>query len=130
MVLLSVMAPAQTPLPALLSGHFKDDYNINYTITDSVWTQHPKTTYRIVKWNQQEQYFIAQNGANNKTDAHLYTRIDYMTFDKMEPYRWGFCLTAYNAPTPQAAEATPPANRQNPRKGCNGFPFSRMKRMD
>ena len=113
-----------------VSGSFKDDYGIRYTINDTLWTQHPKTNYHILKWNVQEQYLIAKNGSTNPSEAGLYTRIDYMTFENMEPYLWGFCLTAYNAPSANAAEAVAPADRKNPRKGCNGFPFSRMKKVD
>ena len=113
-----------------VTGSFKDDYGIRYTINDTLWTQHPKTSYHILKWNVKEQYLIAKNGPNNPSEAGLYTRIDYMTFENMEPYTWGFCLTAYNAPSDTAAEAVAAADRKNPRKGCNGFPFSRMKKTD
>jgi hypothetical protein len=51
-----------------------------------------------------------------------------MPFQNMEPYRWGFCLTVYNAMTRMETDTAKPADRQNPRKGCNNFPFSRMKR--
>lgn len=113
-----------------VTGSFKDDYGIRYTINDTLWTQHPKTNYHILKWNVQEQYLIAKNGSANPSEAGLYTRIDYMTFENMEPYLWGFCLTAYNASSDAAAEAVAAADRKNPRKGCNGFPFSRMKKVD
>lgn len=113
-----------------VTGSFKDDYGIRYTINDTLWTQHPKTNYHILKWNVQEQYLIAKNGSANPSEAGLYTRIDYMTFENMEPYLWGFCLTAYNASSDAAAEAVAAADRKNPRKGCNGFPFSRMKKAD
>jgi hypothetical protein len=116
--------------PALTLGTFKDDYGIRYTVSDTLWIQHPKTKYRILSWNTAEQYLIAQNDALNPSDGGLYTRIDYLRLEGMQPFEWGFCLTAYAAASPAAAEATPPANRQNPRKGCNGFPFSRMKRTD
>lgn len=113
-----------------VTGSFKDDYGIRYTINDTLWTQHPKTNYHILKWNVQEQYLIAKNGSTNPSEVGLYTRIDYMTFENMEPYLWGFCLTAYNAPSANAAESISAADRKNPRKGCNGFPFSRMKKVD
>jgi hypothetical protein len=53
-----------------------------------------------------------------------------MDFSNMEPFRWGFCFTVYDANTDSLAEVTAHADRQNPKKGCNGFPFSRMKRTD
>ena len=120
--------PVKKNLPALLKGTFEDDYGIRYTINDSLWVQHPGATYHIISGDTTEQYLLVQNDKANKTDAGLFTRIDYMNFSGMEPYRWGFCLTIYNAETPEKAKATISADRKNPKTGCGGFPFSRMKR--
>jgi hypothetical protein len=117
-------------IPAWVKGEFQDDYGIRYTITDSLWWQQPRARYHIIKWNTAEQYLIARNDDKNPTEAGLYTRIDYMPFSNMEPYRWGFCLTVYNAKTDSLAEVTAKADRLNPRKGCGGYPFSRMKRVE
>jgi hypothetical protein len=114
--------------PSNLLGNFKDDYGITYTINDSVWIQHPGMKYRLLKYDGKEQYFIAKNDNNNPVEAGLYTRIDIMYFSKMEPWLWGFCLTAYNAKTFEEAVSTQSADRNNPKKGCGGFPFSRMKK--
>ncbi|WP_435353315.1 hypothetical protein [Emticicia sp. SJ17W-69] len=111
-------------------GDFMDDYDIRYSINDSLWTQFPKAKYHVIKWNVEKQYIITKNDANNTSDKNLYTRIDYMTFENMPPYNWGFCLTTYDAQTSDAAEAVEKADRTNPRKGCNGFPFSRMKKVE
>ncbi|RZK41690.1 MAG: hypothetical protein EOO90_10060 [Pedobacter sp.] len=113
--------------PNFALGNFTDDYGIKYQITDSVWLQYPSSKYHIIKWNQEKQYLIAKNDSANKTDANRYTRIDYMTFADMLPWKWGFCLTVYDAETDEIAEKTAYVDRQNPKKGCNGYPFSRMK---
>ena len=113
-----------------LIGNFTDDYGSNYNITKSLWTQLPKANYHIIKWNKEEQYLIAKNDTANKTDKGLYTRIDYLFFENMPPYTWGFCLTTYDAANPKAAENTIPVDRKNPRKGCNSYPFSRMKKTE
>ena len=76
------------------------------------------------------QYLVAKNDSANKEDANKYTRIDYMTFTGMEPYNWGFCLTVYDAETDEIAEKTAYVDRKNPKKGCNGYPFSRMKKIE
>ena len=112
----------------LLTGNFKDDYDIKYTINDTLWIQHPNAKYHIIKWNKGEQYIIARNDKKNQGDAGLYSRIDYMRFENMQPWLWGFCLTSYNASSPEEAEKTASANRLNPKKGCNGFPFSIIKK--
>lgn len=116
-------------LPAMFTGNFTDDYKIQYTITDSLWIQHPGIKYHIIYLNIEEGYLLAQNDENNPGDKKLFTRIDIMKFEKMEPYRWGFCLTTYNASTPEEALKNK-ADKKNPKNGCNGYPFSRMKRAE
>jgi hypothetical protein len=36
-------------IPASLLGNFKDDYGINYTINNRVWTQHPNIKYHLIE---------------------------------------------------------------------------------
>ncbi|MEJ0101020.1 MAG: hypothetical protein WDO19_00045 [Bacteroidota bacterium] len=122
--------PVKDSIPSSLLGNFTDDYGIRYNITDSLWTQYPDAKYHIIKWNPEEQYIIAKNDDKNPEDKGLFTRIDYMPFKNMEPYEWGFCLTVYNAKSESIAELSGHADRQNPKKGCGGFPFSRMKRIE
>jgi len=117
-------------IPGFLLGDFIDDYGIRYSISDSLWTQHPSIRYHVLKWNMKDKFLIARNDSRNKTEPGLYTRIDFTYFDNMEPYKWGFCLSVYNAKTDSLAEITYQADKQNPRKGCNGFPFSRMKKAE
>ena len=111
-----------------LLGNFKDDYGISYTIDRQVWIQHPNIKYHLLSYDSKGQYFIARNDHNNPSEAGLYSRIDVMDFSNMEPWLWGFCLTEYKAKTPEEATNTQTANRTNPKKGCGGFPFSRMKK--
>ena len=113
-----------------VTGNFTDDYGIRYSISDKLWMQHPNIKYHIIRWNDKEQYLIAKNDAKNPSEAGLYTRIDYMLFQHMEPFTWGFCLTVYNAKTDKEAATNAQADRQNPKIGCGGFPFSRMKRLE
>lgn len=118
----------QVSVPADLRGDFRDDYDIRYTINDSIWIQHPNIKYQLLKYDSAGQYFIAKNTTTNPSEAGLYTRIDVMRFSNMELWRWGFCLTAYNAKTFDEAVANQSADRDNPKKGCGGYPFSRMKK--
>jgi len=113
-----------------VTGNFTDDYGIRYSISDKLWMQHPNIKYHIIRWNDKEKYLIARNDTNNPSEAGLYTRIDYMFFQHMEPFTWGFCLTVYNAKTEKEAATKAQADRQNPKIGCGGFPFSRMKRLE
>lgn len=115
-------------IPSALKGNFTDDYGIDYSISDSLWVQLPNAKYHILKWDIREQYIIAVNDNSNKTAAGLFTRIDYVMLPNMKPFEWGFCLSVYDAKSAILAENGYKADKVNPRKGCNGFPFSRMKR--
>lgn len=130
-----VVAAAQRPAPSValpaapaeLLGAFRDDYGSSYRVSATLFEHLPRAKYHIVSWHPVERYLIARNDTNNVADKALWTRIDWMPFDNMAPYTWGFCLTAYRAATEQDARNTPPADRQAPRTGCNGFPFTRMQ---
>ena len=115
-------------IPAIIKGDFKDDYDISYSVNDSLWIQHPDIMYHILAYNDTAKYFIVKNDAANPSEAGLYSRIDIMNFTGMEPYAWGFCLTIYDASSFEQARDKASADRSNPKKGCGGFPFSRMKR--
>lgn len=116
--------------PLLLRGEFIDDYRGRFSISDSIWFQRPANRFRIVSWHADEQYLIARNADDDPTAPGLWTRIDWVTFDGMKPFSWGFCLTAYRATSRIAAINTTPADRTTPRSGCNGYPFTRMQRAD
>jgi hypothetical protein len=121
-------SPAKQSLaPASQIGEFLDDYGERYRITATEWTQLPRARYHILKWNVAGQYLIARNDSANASDAGLWTRIDWVDLPGMPPYRWGFCYSAYRAPSAAVAETVSVARRETPRTGCNGFPFSRMK---
>jgi hypothetical protein len=116
--------------PADLLGPFVDDYGNAYAITAETWTQLPHGRFHIVRRDDAAQTLVARNDTANTHAPGLWTRIDWVRLDGMAPYTWAYCLTAYEAPTQAAAEATPAADRAAPRTGCNGYPFSRMRRPD
>jgi len=94
-----------------------------------MWTQLPHGRFNVIRWNAGGQYLIAQNDSANRSAPGRWTRIDWVLLPNMAPYEWAFCLSAYDAPTVAAAESTTVARRDTPRTGCNGFPFSRMRRL-
>ena len=124
---------AQTPRdsvlpPAALVGRWTDDYGNAFEISPETWLQAPHGRYHVVSWMNSERVVIAQRDPTSTESRTLWLRIDWMTFDGMPPWQWGFCLTAWEAPTRDAAERTKPADRTTPRTGCGGHPFSRMRR--
>ncbi len=114
--------------PASLLGTFEDDYREPHAITADSWRHGSGTTYLITDWNPESQFLVARNAPDNASERNRWTRIDWVRLEGMPPYDWAFCLSVYDAPTRAAALAAPPANRAAPRTGCNGFPFTRMKR--
>ena len=117
----------ESNLPSFIPGNFQDDYGINYTITEKVWLQHSSSKYHILEWVPEAEYLIAQNDTSNVSDGGLFTRIDWVELDGMPPYDWAFCMSAYNAESAGDAARVTIANRESPRTGCGGFPFSRMQ---
>ena len=115
------------PVPDLIRGSFVDDYQVPHVITDSTWTLGSRDRYHIVLSNDSAHYLIAQNDSGNTSDPGKWTRIDWMVLP-MPPYEWAFCLIEYKAESRTLAEANTGADREHPRSGCNGFPFSRMRR--
>lgn len=118
---------SRVSVPEFVIGSFTDDYSIEYVISEDLFLQKPNIRYHILEWSPSQQYLIARNDSANSYDAGLYSRIDWVKLPNMEPYQWGFCLSAYNAPSADSARAVDIVDRENPKTGCNGYPFSRMK---
>ncbi|MEL6614233.1 MAG: hypothetical protein AAFQ43_00770 [Bacteroidota bacterium] len=121
----------EAPAPQMLLGSFEDDYDLAYTISTRTWKQRPGGLYHIARWRGSPSggYLIAQNDSSNAADGGRWTRIDWVALPDMAPYEWAFCLSTYDAPTAAAAESSRVARPEAPRTGCNGFPFSRMRRV-
>jgi len=117
-------------IPHQLIGFFEDDYQIQYSVSDSTFILLPNSIYHIKSWNIDEQYLIAQNDSSNSYDPGLWTRIDWIELNDMEPFSWAFCISVFNAETSLQAELDSQTNPETPMTGCNGFPFSRMKRIE
>lgn len=126
----SVRERDDMPPAGVMHGRFVDDYGNRFVISDTLFTQMPHGRFHLVEWHASEQFVIAQNDSGNSSDPGLWTRIDWMLLQDMDPFTWGFCLTAYRAPSREAARATSAPDRSTPRTGCNGYPFSRMRPVD
>ena len=114
--------------PSNMIGKFVDDYGIDYDISESTWTMGAEFKLEIIEWNLGEQFLLGQNHADNKHHAGRFTRIDFMPLEQdMRPYEWGFCISAFDAESQSDARNVMIANRDSPKDGCNGHPFSRMK---
>jgi len=125
--ILSVAARLPAQAPRDLIGTWADDYGSRHAVSDSLWAHDGANRYEILRWDSAGSFAIARNAASNPTDAGRFTRIDWIRFEGMAPWQWGFCLTTWNAPTADSAARTTPARRDTPRTGCGGFPFTRLK---
>ena len=115
--------------PITMLGEFEDDYGNRFSVSSTEFLQLPHGTYTIAAWHSDQHYLIAQNASTNKSAAGKWTRIDWILLNGMAPYTWAFCLSAYDAPSADSAEATHVVHPDVPRTGCNGYPYSRMKRV-
>lgn len=114
-------------LPGYMIGGFSDDYENQYTISDSVFLMGSTTIIHILEWDEEKQFFIGQNDSSNTYDPLQFSRIDWIELSEMEPFTWAFCMSAYKAPSADSARATNTTNPVSPKTGCNGYPYSRMK---
>ncbi|MDZ4673193.1 MAG: hypothetical protein SGI84_02000 [Gemmatimonadota bacterium] len=130
-VVLAGCGPVEIPprAPAELVGEWVDDYGIRYQVSDTLWLQQPSVVYRVARWEAGEQYLVAQNGAENPADGGLYTRIDWVELEAAAPWDWAFCMATWDANSSAGAAVAPASDREHPRTGCDGHPFSRMRRV-
>lgn len=116
------------PLPAFLIGEFEDDYGVHYQIDQQVFRLLPNDKFHIISVNKADGFLILQNDSLNTYAPSLFTRIDYQKLKNMEPYEWAFCFSSFEEVS--VKDATSKVNTQTTdlMTGCNGFPFSRMKK--
>jgi hypothetical protein len=119
-------ASASGTPPSYVLGSFVDDYGGQHAISPNEWKQ-DADRYRIVRWNSDARYLIAENSSTGPASLGNWTRIDWVRLDGMPPYTWAFCFSAYEMKTAAAAESSMDAKAGTPRNGCNGYPFTRMR---
>ena len=114
--------------PAFLLGAFVDDYGAEYVITEESWSQ-GSSEYHVVAWDAGSSRVLARNADSNPTEAGLWSRFEWIKLDPGSEYEWAYCHIVYDGESREEARSKPPANRAEPRSGCNGHPFTRMKRL-
>ncbi|MTB52077.1 hypothetical protein [Lewinella sp. W8] len=117
-------------LPTFLLGEFEDDYGISYQIDQKEIRLLPNDRFHLLNVNVAEGYLILQNDSLNTFAPALFTRIDYQKLDGMAPYEWALCFSSYDEISVENAIDSVNTDKSNLMTGCNGFPFSRMKRAE
>ena len=115
-------------LPKFMIGVFEDDYGVSYKIERHTIHLLPNDKYHVIQVNLNERYLILQNDSLNQFAASLYSRVDFQQLENMNPFKWAFCFSNYEAESVEDALITDNIDKSNLKKGCNGFPFSRMKK--
>lgn len=121
-----VQAQKSNKIPTKFQGTFEDDYGSKYLVTDSTFQMIPHSRYNVIEWDEQGQYFLVQNDAGNKYMPNLFSKISIAPLQDMKPFTWAFCFTTYKSNSIEEARAEK-SDASNPKQGCNGYPFSRMK---
>lgn len=107
---------------------FVDDYGTGHTIDDSLWVHGPRNRYHLVEWHPESGFVLARNDVANVADGGRYDRIDWLMLRDGNEWTWAFCIATWDAPSLAAARAVTLADTTNPRSGCGGYPFTRMRR--
>ncbi|NRB48148.1 MAG: hypothetical protein HRU41_10785 [Saprospiraceae bacterium] len=115
-------------LPAFLIGEFEDDYGVHYQIDQQVFRLLPNDKFHIKGVNKAEGFLILQNDSLNTYAPSLFTRIDYQKLKNMDPYEWAFCFSSFEEVSVEDATNKVNTQKTDLMTGCNGFPFSRMKK--
>lgn len=115
-------------MPAFLIGEFEDDYGIRYQIDKQAFHLLPNDKFHIRRVNQAEGFLVLQNDSLNTFAPSLFTRIDYQKLNNMNPYEWAFCFSSFKEASIEDAIEKVNTQKADLMTGCNGFPFSRMKK--
>ena len=115
-------------LPTFLVGEFEDDYGVHYQIDQQVFRLLPNDKFHIISVNKADGFLILQNDSLNTYAPSLFTRIDYQKLNDMKPFEWAFCFSSFKEESVKNAINKVNTQKTDLMKGCNGFPFSRMKK--
>lgn len=109
-----------------ITGTYLDDFGTTHVITGSTWTQTfdgSSLSFTFVKFDNGQDFLVAENGADNSFNPGLFSRFDWTTFNSTL-YQ---CQIAFSEETAAAAEAVTTADRTDPTTGgCGGFAWSGM----
>jgi len=111
--------------PLEIVGTYQDDYQGTHVITEDLWDQGSMGKFHIVRYDNEKDFLIAQNDAQNAFAPGKWSRMDWVWADG-ELY---FCQIAYDKNSAEEAEAVTTANPEDLTAGCNGFPWSKLTKV-
>ena len=105
-------------------GDYVDNFGGVHRVSQTVWISGwspAAPTYAITQFDNDAQFLIAQNGADNTFSPDLYSRFDWAEADG----KLYFCQSAFDAATEAAALAAS-ADASDLAAGCGGFGWSEL----
>jgi hypothetical protein len=118
----------EDPESVVLGGTWMDTWGTTHTIDDESWTQSSSfgtSVFRISQFDNADEFLIAQNDSGNGSNAELWSRFDWTTWNGS---LW-YCQTTYDAASEADALGTPRADDSNPEDGgCgeSGFAWTEL----
>ena len=115
-------------------GKYNEDGYVptDHFVFDTKWTmssEYGVSIFHITQIDKDNDYIIAQNDDDEtySYNPSLWSRFDYV-IDGNDIY---YCQIAYDAASKNAAEAVTTADRTDlTTAGCNGFPWSKMTKVN
>ena len=115
----AVACPLNKTDPAI-KGTYVDDFGGAQTVSAAYWTS-AGWVFEVCSVDNARKRIIAQNDGRNPLNAGKFSRFEWTNFKN----RLWYCQSVFDAATPAAADAAPPADPNNPVDGgCGGNNFS------
>src|SRR5262249_34004777 len=111
-----LVACAQQDDGLVIAGSYTDPFGTNHVITDTSWDQSSEgyaSTYAIASYDNDAQFLIAENDANNGYNASLWSRFDWVEHDGVLYY----CQTTFDAASEDDANAVERGEDTDPTTG-------------
>jgi hypothetical protein len=117
----AVACPLNKAAPTI-KGTYIDNFGGPQNISASYWTS-SDLVFEVCSVDNVRKRIIAQNDVRNQFNPGKFSRFEWTTFGN----RLWYCQSVFDAPTPAAADAAPPANPSNPvDSGCGQFGWSTL----
>lgn len=117
----TALTPGQGPLP--LVGTWSDPFGQIHDVSATQWITDDAFTYELLRFDNANEFAIAQNGEGTGDAEGAYSRFDWTWVDGV----FWYCQIAFDAASEAAAEAVDTANRDAlSTDGCNGFSWSEL----
>lgn len=103
-------------------GDFTDDYGSTHEITADTWTIDGIGVYHVVDFDNDADFLIAQNDAENEYAPDMFSRFEWVE----DGAAFYLCQSVFDAETEQDAVDAARADADDLEMGCGGFAWSKL----